>query len=140
MRYLLDSVAISDRTRSASDRGLADWLSKRHSEDLATSVICIAELRCGISLLPPSRRRDILEHWFADDILRRFGERILPVDREVVLRWGELHARLSLAGRPLPIFDSLIAATALVHGLAVVTRNERDFAAAGVDIINPWTG
>lgn len=89
-------------------------------------------------MLPPSKRRDQLELWFKQDLEAWFAGRILYVDRRVGARWALLVAQGVRTGRPLPTIDSLIAATALVHDLVIVTRNVRDFQTAGVATINPW--
>ncbi|MEW6750322.1 MAG: PIN domain-containing protein [Candidatus Latescibacterota bacterium] len=96
--------------------------------------VILGEIRFGILLLPRGQRRARLEQWF-DEGVRRVE--CLPWEAETGLRWAQLLAELRASGRAMPIKDSLIAATALVHGLAVVTRNTRDFAQAGVDVMDP---
>ena len=83
-------------------------------------------------------RRAQLEQWLTQDLEAWFSGRILPVDCQVALRWASLVAQGSRTGRILPTVDSLIAATALTHGLAIVTRNTRDFEGIGATTINPW--
>lgn len=98
--------------------------------------IVLGEIRFGIRLLPPGRGRDGLELWF-DEVVRRID--CVPVDADTGLRWAELLAALRRRGRAMPVKDSLIAATALVHGLVVATRNRRDFEPTEVEIVNPFT-
>lgn len=105
---------------------------------LAISVLTLGEIRKGILTLAPGRRRDRLEQWLSVSLGRQFSSRILPVDDGVALAWGRLSAEGRQAGRPLPVVDGLLLATAEVHGLTFVTRNERDCADRGVDILNPW--
>lgn len=109
--------------------------------DLASaylSAITIAELQRGISLLSTGRRRARIERWFISQFLADFRERVLPFDLEVARRYGDLQAARERAGSRLPVLDAMIAATALEHNLAVVTRNTRDFKSTGVQVINPW--
>jgi toxin FitB len=98
-------------------------------------AVILGELRFGIMLLPKGRRRHRLEQWFAAGIQRLH---CLPWDAETGLRWAELLASLRASGRAMPIKDSLVAATALVHGLTVATRNRADFEKAGVKIVDPF--
>jgi len=104
---------------------------------LYLSVLTIGELRKGIDSLPTSRRREKLESWVGV-IKLRFDGRILQLDLAAAEQWGSMVAAGFRLGRPLPIMDGLIAATALEHGLTLVTRNIRDFARLGVDVFNPW--
>jgi predicted nucleic acid-binding protein len=115
---------------------VVDWL-RRHEQDVAVDPIVLGELRFGILLLPRGRKRSALERWFDEGVQRLH---CLPWDAETGLRWAELLARLRKAGIAMPIKDSLIAATALHHGLSVATRNRADFARAGVDAIDPFEG
>ena len=89
-------------------------------------------------MLAEGKRRAQLEEWLKQDLDAWFSGRVLPVDRHVATRWVSLIAQTTRAGRPLPTLDSLIAATALVHDLTIVTRNTRDFAGIGATTLNPW--
>jgi predicted nucleic acid-binding protein len=110
------------------------WL-RRHERAIAVDPEILGEVRFGILLLARGKRRTRLERWF-DEGVRRIH--CLPWEAETGLRWAELLARLRTSGRAMPVKDSLIAATALVHRLAVVTRNVGDFEKAGCDVINPF--
>ncbi len=99
----------------------------------------LGELRKGIGNLADGRRKASIQRWFDHDVIARFHNRILSIDPDVCLRWGELSAESNKMAHPCPAIDTLLASTALVHDLTVVTRNERDFARTGVEIINPWT-
>jgi len=103
--------------------------------DIAVDPVVIGELRFGILILPKGRKRAALERWF-DAGVRRLH--CVPWDADTGLKWAELLARLRATGQAMPIKDSLIAATAMVHGLAVATRNRADFAKAGVRIVDPF--
>ncbi len=107
-------------------------------EQLFISSITIGELQRGIELLPPSKRRSDYEHWLQEQILTQYADRIIAVDTMVMLQWGTLMAQTAAIGRSLPVFDSLLAATALTHNMHLVTRNAQDFADTGVQVVNPW--
>jgi toxin FitB len=134
--YLVDANVLSESTRSSPDARVIEWL-RRNEREIAVDPIILGELRFGILLLPKSRRRARLERWF-DDGVRRLE--CLPWEMQTGLRWAELLARLRGSGRAMPIKDSLIAATALVHGLVVATRNRADFEKAGVTIVDAFAG
>lgn len=97
----------------------------------------LGELRFGILILPPGRKRAALERWFEAGVARLH---CLAWDAETGMKWAELLARLRRTGKAMPIKDSLIAATAAAHGLAVATRNRSDFANAGVRAVDPFLG
>lgn len=136
--FLLDTNAISEPKRARPDAGLTRWLSDQLLSDLHLSVITVGELRRGIVRLEPSRRRDDLDFWLTDLILR-YHQRILPVDLEVTERWASLAEAHRAAGRNSELTDELIAATAHVHGLTVVTRNIRHFEHSGCRVLSPWS-
>lgn len=134
MRYLVDANVLSEPTKSAPDPRVVDWL-RRNERDLVVDPVVVGELRFGILLLPRGKKRTRLERWFDAGVPRL---QCLPWDVETGLRWAGLLARLRASGRAMPIKDSLIAATALVHGLIVATRNRADFEKAGVKIVDPF--
>jgi len=103
---------------------------------LAVSVLTLGEIRRGIEKLSDSRRRSRIIAWLELELPNWFEDRILPIDQAVADEWGRLTAR---AIPTPPIIDGLIAATALCHRLTIITRNNKDFSLAGIDIINPWT-
>lgn len=111
-----------------------NWL-RAHEPDIAVDPVILGELRFGILILPKGKRRTALEAWFDAGVGRL---RCLPWELDTGLKWAELLASLRKAGRAMPIKDSFIAATALMHGLTVVTRNNLHFANVGVKIINPF--
>jgi toxin FitB len=132
--YLVDANVLSEPTRPAPDAKVVEWL-RRNEREIAIDPIILGELRFGILLLPSGPKRASLERWFAAGVQRLH---CLPWDAETGLRWAQLLARLRASGRAMPIKDSLIAATALAHGLTVVTRNRADFDNAGVSTIDPF--
>ena len=137
MKYLLDTCLLSELVRPTPHLAVLDWMGARASSDLFVSALTLAELERGVLRLPPSRRQNELATWLAA-VQAGFGQRALPFTRDTAGYWARLCAQAEAAGKPMAAFDSLIAATALEHGLAVVTRNVRDFAHAPVVLINPW--
>ena len=105
---------------------------------LFLSVVTIGEIRRGLVQLPQGRRRVELETWFHTDMLAWFRDRILPVTRSIADRWGMLDGLSQLRGTPLDMADGMIAATSLEHDLTLVSRNVRDFARLGIEVVNPW--
>lgn len=134
MTFLVDANVLSEATRSEPDPRVLEWLS-RHEREIAVDPVILGEIRFGILLLPEGKRRARLENWYEEGIQRIY---CIPWDSAMGLRWAELLADLRASGRSMPIKDSLIAATALVHDLVVVTHNRRDFEKAGVEIFDPF--
>jgi predicted nucleic acid-binding protein len=132
--FLVDANVLSEATKPDPSPHVLAWLA-HHEREIAVDPVILGEILFGILQLPTGRRRAKLESWFRDGV-----ERIhcLPWDAATGLRWARLLATLRSAGRAMPIKDSLIAATALTHGLTVVTRNRRDFAQADVDVVDPF--
>jgi len=136
--YLLDTNVVSELRKirlGKADGHVAAWADSIDAADLYLSVITIQELEIGVLL---AERRDpsqgaVFRVWLNDHVLPAFTGRILSVDTAVALRSARLHVP-----DPRPVRDGLIAATALVHGLTVVTRNVVDFESTGVLLINPW--
>ena len=116
------------------------WLATTDEDQLNISVGTIAELRFGVALLEPGGRQRRLDHWLQEELLARFVGRILPIDGPIALAWGDVRARRQREGRPITAMDALIAATAQVRCLTLVTRNRSDFVGSVLDIISPWTG
>lgn len=138
MRYLLDTNVISELIAKHPNERVIQWLDRLDPGSIYLSVITIGELRKGIEKLSDSRRKDELRRWLVEELLIRFRDRILVVDLDVMLVWGELVGRLERSGRPLAAIDSFIAALALTHSCSLVTRNEADFADTGLNVANPW--
>lgn len=136
--FLLDTNAISEPKRARPDLGVVRWLGDQLLSDLHLSVITVGELRRGIVRLEPGRRRDDLDFWL-EDLILRYDQRILPVDLDVTERWASLAEAQRAAGRASEMTDELIAATAHVHGLTVVTRNVRHFEHSGCRVLSPWS-
>ena len=134
MKYLVDANVISEPTKPEPHPGVVEWL-RTNEREIAVDPIILGAVRFGILLLPKGRRRTKLQKWFNGGVRRLH---CLPWEAETGLRWAELLASLRSSGRAIPLKDSLIAATALVHGLIVATRNETDFENADVGLVNPF--
>lgn len=134
MKFLVDANVLSEPTKPAPHLSVVEWL-RRHERDLAVDPIVLGEVRFGILLLTKGVRRTRLEEWFDRGVARLH---CVPWDAAAGVRWAQLLAHLRSTGRSMPIKDSLIATTALVHGLTVVTRNRADFEKAGVPVIDPF--
>lgn len=140
MNYLLDTSALSEVVKPIPDPAVVEWFAQADEEALFLSVLTIGELEKGVSKLADGKRRTRLHTWVRRELVRRFAGRLLPVDLRVAARWGELVGESERKGVPLPVMDSLIAATCLVYGLTAVTRNRADFERCGVECFSPWSG
>jgi toxin FitB len=132
--YLVDANILSETTKPQPDPKVVEWL-RRNVRAIAVDPIILGEIRFGIHVMIAGSRRRRLEQWFQEGVA---SLHCLPWDAATGLRWAQLLADLRSAGKAMPIKDSLIAATALVHGLTVATRNTRDFTNAGVKVIDPF--
>ncbi len=135
MSYLLDTNVLSELRRKTPEAGVVEWFSRRPASTLFLSVLTLGELRKCIDGVKDAARRLALSDWLQTEMSMFFMGRVLSIDEHVADRWGQL---VAAAGRPLPAIDSLLAATALVHGLSMVTRNAKDFEGLGLEVINPW--
>jgi hypothetical protein len=138
--FLLDTDVISEWVKPRPDPRVVTWLAEVDEDRVFLSVVTLAELRHGIERLADGRRRNRLDAWLREELPLRFEGRMLPVGEAVADRWGEVVARREAAGRPIGVMDAFIAATANVHALKLVTRNEADFESVVKKIVNPWTG
>lgn len=138
MRYLLDTCAISELVAKQPNQRVIDWIDSVDPETVHLSVITIGEIRKGIEKLPDSKRKSTLQEWLVGELFIRFSGRILPIDLDVILAWGQMTGHLELSGKKMAAMDSLMAAIALSGNLRLVTRNEDDFKHAGIRIVNPW--
>ena len=136
MTYLVDANVLSEPTKPLPDVQVVEWL-RANEREIAVDPIILGELQFGILLLPTSSRRQRLQRWFDEGTSRIV---CLPWEAATGLRWAKLLAELRHSGGAMPIKDSMIAATALHYGITVATRNERDFAKAGVRVVNPFKG
>ena len=136
--YILDTNVVSEIRKirlGKADKFVSQWSDSVNTAELYLSVITLQELEIGVLLAEyrnPAKGA-LLRGWLNKQVIPAFSGRILPVDTAVVIRSAKLHVP-----NPRPVRDGLIAATALVHGMTVVTRNISDFASCGVALINPW--
>ena len=137
MSYLIDTCALSEFTKPKPSPNVDRWFASVPDGADFVSVLTLGEIEKGITKLALTKRRATLERWFAE-LRDRFAGRVLLVDEPVTLEWGRISARGDKIGQPIPVVDALIAATAIVHGLGVVTRNGSDISRTGAPIIDPW--
>ena len=138
MKVLLDTCVISELVAKQPNPKVVEFVDSLDPEDVYLSAITIGEIVKGIEKLPASRRKVALLAWLKDDLLVRFDGEIVSLDKDVLMEWGTLTARLELTGRPMSAIDSLIAASARAYQMTLVTRNVVDFEGADVEILNPW--
>lgn len=138
MKYLLDTCLISELVKKEPNPAVVSWLDGQDEQTLRLSVLNLGELQKGISKLTDGVKKDQLQTWVSVNLAERFSGRILDLDLDTALCWGKLQGEAEQTGEKLPVMDSLIAATALAHGLVVVTRNVRDVERCGVSVCNPW--
>jgi predicted nucleic acid-binding protein len=136
---LLDTNVLSALARPEENPHVVAFLSRYAPADLFVSVITLGELGKGWHLLAEGRRKQALGEWILRTE-REYAAHLLPVDVEVAYLWGKLTARAQQRGVVISTADGLIAATAVHHGLRIVTRNTRHFEASGAAVINPWAG
>jgi toxin FitB len=137
MNFLLDTCVFAEYQNKRPNQSVISWIDSQAEEALFVSILTIGEIEKGIARLPDSKRRVKLSRWL-EHLVHRFDRRIISLDVEILRRWGALAGELEKKGHVLPVMDSLIAATALVHHLTVVTRNEEDFLNTGCRIVNVW--
>ena len=136
MSYLLDTNVVSEARRPNGDGRVKGWMAARAPEELHVSALLIGEIRAGIERLRrrDPRQADVLDVWL-HALQRDYAERVIPITSEIAEEWGRLNVP-----DPLPVIDGLMAATARVRGLTLVTRNTGDVARTGVRVVNPWEG
>jgi predicted nucleic acid-binding protein len=134
VKFLVDANVLSEPTKPAPDPRVIEWL-RANEPEIAVDPVILGELRFGIFILPRGRKRAALERWFDAGVGRLH---CLPLDADTGLKWAELLARLRRTGKAMPVKNSLIAATAAVHSLVIVTWNRADFVNAGVSVVDPF--
>ena len=138
MNYLLDTCLLSELRKPEPDAGVVAWVSDIDESRLFISVLCLGEIQKGVAKLEDGRRKNTFQHWLEKDLLVRFEGRILPLDLDMVLEWGFMSAATESQDKPAPVVDALLAVTAMVRNLTLVTRNVKDFAGFPVKVLNPW--
>lgn len=135
MNYLIDTNVLCEPAKPAPNQKLLRWLESNDAH-LLVSVLTLGEILKGIELLPGGKRKRQMHAWF-ERIKEWADDRVIPIDHAVMQTWGAYYARHQKRGRTLDVIDSLLSATALAHGLTLVTRNVTDF--PDTPLINPWT-
>ena len=133
--FLLDTNVVSELIKPTPNSGVVQWMEATDEQLLNLSVLTLGEIRKGITSVPENKRRIALETWLNRELILRFEGRILNIDYAVADRWGKLCGG---SRHPLPVIDSLLAATALYHELTLVTRDTRSIQTTGVALLNPW--
>ena len=136
--FLLDTVAVSEFTKPVANPGLKQWLADTPDDARLVSILSLGEIDAGIHALPSGRRRERLEAWAAGLPVQYEG-RVLGFDLDTARIWGRKLAELRSKGVTVPMVDVMIAATAIQHGLDIVTRNKKHFEWCGVTVVDPWT-
>ena len=140
MNFLLDTNVVSEWVKPRPDPGVIEWLASADEDRLFLSVATLAELRYGIERLPAGRKSAQLQEWLETELRSRFEGRVVAIDETVAALWGKLLAKADAVGMPVGAMDGFLAATAAAHQMTLVTRNEMDFAGAGIKTLNPWSG
>lgn len=135
MSYLLDTNVVSEIARPKPNQQVLRWIESVPDGALHLSVLTVGEIRKAVERLSDSKRRERLRLWLEQELPAWFEDRLLPVSAGVADRWGRLLAEVD---RSVPAIDSLLAATALYHGLRFVTRNDGDFQFPPLEVVNPW--
>ena len=138
MNYLLDTCVLSELVKPEPNSQVMNWIRHIPSESLFLCSITIGEIRKGLTKLPESKKKQKLADWL-NTLLESYQARIHSIDVTVAENWGVMQGKAEQDGRPMPSIDSLIAATAYTHNLILVTRNEKDFQASNLSILNPWS-
>lgn len=137
MRTLIDTCVLSEVQRKRGSTQVRARFAAIPDKEVFLSVLTLGELRKGIDKLRTSEKKRSLSAW-CNQLVLAAGDRILPIDHDTAVIWGEVTAKCEKKGRSIPAIDGLIAATALRHGLHLMTRNVADFEPTGVMLINPW--
>ena len=138
MKYLLDTCVVSELIKKSPNKNVLGWLENQDEEDLYLSVLTFGEIQKGIEKAPDKIRKKKLQAWLEKDLRERFEGKIIPVDLNVAIKWGEIQGITEKEGKTMPSIDGLIAISALAYGCTVVTRNTSDMENSTVDLLNPW--
>ena len=138
MKYLLDTNIISELISKSPNEKVLKFVNDLNVDDVFLSVITIGEIKSGIENVQSDAKKELLSQWLHNDLLYKFENRIISIDIEIMLTWGDINYKLKMQGRPLPIMDSIIGATCLSKKLILITRNEKDFQNLAIKIINPF--
>ena len=138
MNYLLDTCVVSELVKPSPNEKVIDWLNSTPNERLFISVITIGEIGNGLTKLPESKKKNLFANWL-NALCEDYQNKIYSINLTVAENWGIIQANAEKNGTPMAFIDSLIAAIAYTYNLVLVTRNEVDFVASNLTILNPWT-
>ena len=138
MRYLLDTCVISEIIKPQPYENVISWMRSTNEDSLYLSVLTFGEIEKGIEKALDATRKRRLKQWVEEDLKKRFDGRIIPVDLNISVKWGEVQGAAELLGKPMPTIDGLIAVSGIVHNCIVVTRNTSDMEQSSVELFNPW--
>lgn len=138
MKYLLDTCIVSELIKESPSENVISWLKNQDEANLYLSVLTFGEIQKGIEKAPDERRKNKLTTWLEEDLKQRFKGRIIPIDQNVAIKWGEIQGITEKSGKTMPSIDGLIAVSALVYHCTVVTRNTSDMKNSTVELLNPW--
>jgi predicted nucleic acid-binding protein len=138
LKYLLDTNIISELINITPNKNVISLISTLNEDEIYLSAITIGEISFGIEKLKSTQKKKELQKWLNTDLLKRFKNKIIDVDTEIMILWGSLNNTLKITGRPMPVMDSLIGATCQAKNFVLITRNEKDFINLDIEIINPF--
>lgn len=140
MSFLLDTCILSKmrRLNKHPDKKLETWFSKYDSSSFYLSVLTVGEIEQGINKLKDQKQKILLENWLFEEVLPSFNERILPISLDISAQWGKMSGELLKEGLIIPVIDGLLAATASIHNLTLVTENMKDFRKSNIRLYSPW--
>jgi len=139
VKWLIDTNVVSETATPRPNPRVLRWFGAQPAQDIAMSIVTVAELQHGVLLTRDQGRRTELATWIDRDVFALFAGRILIIDTAILVHWLDLQRLLAARRQTRSPADMLLAATAQVRALTLVTRNTRDFANAGITVYNPWT-
>ncbi|MGM0624078.1 MAG: type II toxin-antitoxin system VapC family toxin [Campylobacterota bacterium] len=138
MKYLLDTNIISELISKKPNEKVLNFVNNLNPDDVYLSAVTIGEIQAGIQSVQSKTRKKSLEEWLHEDLFKKFENRIVSIDVNTMLTWGNTNHSLKKLGKPLPIMDSIIGATCISKNFILITRNEKDFQNLDIEIINPF--
>ncbi len=138
MKYLLDTSVISELISSQPNPNVVEFVDSLDQEDIYLSTITVGEVAKAIQKQPDPTRKQSLQKWLYQDLLVRFDGRIISMDANIMIRWGQLSAKVESIGVEFPAIDAMIAAIVLTHEMVLVTMYENDFKDTEIEVVNPW--
>lgn len=138
MKYLLDTCILSELIKPRASNKVINWLKSQDENTLYISVLTLGELHKGIEKVRDISRKKKIHLWVEQDLRERFRDRILPINTQVAMIWGQVQGKAEQNGQGMPAIDGLIAATGLAFNMVVATRNVSDMQISGVALFDPW--